>query len=310
MNKDGDDAIAAGGIDATVGVVGTPIFPAASSTAEALGLLSFVSSSLHFTDYMQGKTFDVHVTTTAATTPGDYTYSIGVTGGVNGYGWGVTQANLTVTVTAPTTIDKTVPSVTIAMPASCPATYTFGQSVPIEVDAVEDMSPITAMSATINGDPFGTTSGLGTMNASVSGTLSPSTIGAYVLAATATSAGGSGTAGPCEIDVNYNFTWLPPISLGKTSKGGSTMPIKFSITDADGNFVTDESVHVVVIEGATQVFSAFFGQGASNVRISETDMQYIVNFQTASGTHSYDVSVYFAGVGGQILQGTKTFMTR
>jgi len=223
---------------------------------------------------------------------------------------GPQQGNLTVTVTAPSTTDTTAPSVTIAMPASCPTTYTFGQSVLIEVDAVEDMSSITAMSATINGDAFGTTSALGTMNASVSGTLTPSTIGAYVLSATATSAGGTGTAGPCEVDVNYNFMWLPPISLGKTSKGGSTMPIKFTISDNDGNFITDESVEVVVKEGANTLLDAFFGQGSSNVRISQTDMQYIVNFQAASGTHNYDVSVYFAGVGGQVLQGTKTFMTR
>lgn len=108
----------------------------------------------------------------------------------------------------------------------------------MRLDAV---SVITAMSATINGDAFGTTSGHGTNSASVTGTLTPSTIGTYTLAASATSAGGTGTAGRCDIVVNYNFNWLPPISLGKISKGGSTMPIKFTISDADGNFVTDTS---------------------------------------------------------------------
>jgi hypothetical protein len=104
--------------------------------------------------------------------------------------------------------------------------------------------------------------------------------------------------------------WLPPISLGKTSKGGSTMPIKFTISDFNGNFITDTSVEVVVKEGATTLMDAFYGTGASNVRISETDTQYIVNFQTASGAHSYNVFVYFAGVGGQVLQGTTSFSTR
>ena len=88
------------------------------------------------------------------------------------------------------------------------------------------------------------------------------------------------------------------------------MPIKFTISDADGNFVTDTSVEVVVKEGATTRMDAFYGTGASNVRISETDMQYIVNFQTASGVHTYDVFVYFAGVGGQVLQGSISFTTR
>jgi len=87
LNHNGDDALAAGGIDATVGVVGTPTFPSGSSASEALGLVSFVPSSLHFSDYMQGKTFDVDVNVLAGTTPGDYTYFIGVTGGVNSYGW-------------------------------------------------------------------------------------------------------------------------------------------------------------------------------------------------------------------------------
>ena len=310
LNSTGLDALAGTGIDLTVGLVGTPTFPAGSSEAEALGLLSFVPTSLHFTALSQDQMFDVNVAATAATTPGDYTYLIGGTGGVSGYGWGVNAGMLTVSVSEPSVTDTTPPVLTIASPSTCPATYTFGASVPIEVNAVDAESVITAMSATINGDAFGTTSGLGTNSASVTGTLTPSTIGTYPLAASATSAGGTGTAGPCDIVVNYNFNWLPPISLGKISKGGSTMPIKFTISDADGNFVTDTSVEVVVKEGATTRMAAFYGTGASNVRISETDMQYIVNFQTASGVHTYDVFVYFAGVGGQVLQGSISFTTR
>lgn len=308
LNPAGDAALAAGGIDLTV-VADVSTFPVGSSAAEAAGLLSGVPTVLHFTALSQPKTFLLTATAVAGTTVGDYTYSIhGLSPG--GYGWGLSSAMLTVTVAEPSGGDTTPPDVTIASPASCPAAYTFGQDVPIQVDAVDAESVITAMSATINGDAFGTTSGLGTNSASVTGTLTPSTIGTYTLAATATSAGGTGTAGPCDINVSYDFTWLPPISLGKTSKGGSTMPIKFSIRDADGNFVTDESVHVVVKLGATEVFSAFFGQGASNVRISETDEQYIVNFQTASGIHIYTVEVYFVGVGGEVLAGTINFSTK
>jgi hypothetical protein len=310
LNDSGLDALAGAGIDLDVGVVGTPTFPVGSSEVEALGLLTFVSSPLHFTALMQDNAFDVGVAATAATTPGDYTYNIGGTGGVSGYGWGVTAGMLTVSVSEPSVTDTTPPVLTIASPATCPATYTFGASVPIEVDATDAESVITAVSATTNGDAFGTTTGLGTNSASVTGMLTPNMIGTYTLAASATSAGGEGTAGPCDLVFNYNFSWLPPISLGKISKGGSTMPVKFTISDADGNFVTDESVHVVVKEGATQVFSAFFGEGASNVRISQTDMQYIVNLQTASGAHSYDVFVYFNGAGGEVLQGTKSFSTR
>ena len=104
--------------------------------------------------------------------------------------------------------------------------------------------------------------------------------------------------------------WLPAISLQKTSKRGSTMPIKFTISGVNG-FVADQSVEVVVKEGATQLMHAFYGAGASNVRISETDMQYTVNFQTASGAHTYTVYVYFDDLNGDPLQqATSSFTTR
>ena len=218
------------------------------------------------------------------------------------------RGNLTVRVSAPSNTDNTPPVVTYA--SGCPNSYTFGQLVSIEIDANDAESFVTTFSATLNGDPFGSATGLGTNSASIIQSLTPSLIGTYDLSATATSAGGTSDPATCEFTVSYNFTWLPPISLGKTSKGGSTMPIKFSISDFEGNFVTDTSVEVVVKEGATTLMDAFYGTGASNVRISETDMQYIVNFQTASGVHHYDVSVYFAGVGGQVLQGTTTFSTK
>jgi hypothetical protein len=145
---------------------------------------------------------------------------------------------------------------------------------------------------------------------SASGSLTPSVIGTYTLHATATSDGGVGDATRAFV-VNYNPAWLPPISLGKTSRGGSTVPIKFTISDANTNFVTDESVEVVVKEGGVTRLNAFFGDGSSSVRISPTDMQYIVNFQTASGAHTYDVFVYFNDMNGLPFQQLNTsFGTR
>jgi hypothetical protein len=312
LNNAGDTQLANGGINLTVSA--TPLtWPSGSSSTQAAGLLSGPGvppalAVLNFTAVSQDRSFLLTVTTTAGTIPGDYTYDIGGAS-PGGYGWGVTTAMLTVQVAEPTVSDTTPPAVTFASPATCPATYTFGQSVSININAVEDMSPITAFTATINGDAFGSATGIGTQSANINGTFTPSMIGTYTVAASATSVGGTGNAS-CDLNVNYDLTWLPPISLGKTSKGGSTMPIKFAIRDASGEFVTDDSVHVIVKEGATEVFSAFFGEGASNVRISETDEQYIVNFQTASGVHNYDVLAYFDGVGGEVLQGTKTFSTR
>ena len=55
-------------------------WPGGSSEAQALALLSFNPLFLHVTDLSQDNTFDVNVTTTATTTPGDYTYTIGGSG--------------------------------------------------------------------------------------------------------------------------------------------------------------------------------------------------------------------------------------
>jgi hypothetical protein len=105
----------------------------------------------------------VTVTATASTTPGDYSYALHARGpDVNGYGWGINNSTLNMSVTAPTNTDTTPPVVTITSPANDGDVYTFGSPVSIAFNAVEDMSPITDVSATINGNAFtlSTTSGL------------------------------------------------------------------------------------------------------------------------------------------------------
>jgi hypothetical protein len=150
---------------------------------------------------------------------------------------------------------------------------------------------------------------LGTNNVSATGIFMAGGIGAYTLMASATSEGGTGDA-TADFTVNYVTGWLPPLSLGKTSKGGSDVPIKFTARDCNNEFVHDESVTVVVYEvtaeGDVARLGGVFGDGASFIRIDDVAGQYIINFKTASGAHNYRVDVLF----NDFLQASKQFSVR
>lgn len=190
----------------------------------------------------------------------------------------------------------------VTSPAGNPS-IAFGgcTAVNIAFTATDAESVITAVSADVNGKMVNLTTieGLGTNSVNASGTYTPGSddpIGTYTVTAHATSAGGTGD-GTATFNVNYIISFLPPLSLGKTNKGGSTVPIKFTARDCNGGFVHDESVKVVVQEITNGVdveqLSGVFGEGASFVRIDDEVSQYIINFQTSSGAHNYRVDVFF-----------------
>jgi len=67
---------------------------------------------------------------------------------------------------------------------------------------------------------------------------------------------------------SYSIEWLKPISLGKPFQAGSTIKIKFSVLDSNGDFKHDETVKVAVTDsGGNEVFTAVYGEGADPVRI-------------------------------------------
>jgi hypothetical protein len=216
--------------------------------------------------------------------------------------------------------DTTPPVVNITEPGDG-SSKTFcsgGTTVSIAFEAVEDASPITALEANVNGESVAlATSGIGTESASATGSYNVMSIGTFTLTASATSVGGTGDA-TADFNVNYNSSWLPPLSLGKTSKGGSTIPIKFTVRDCDGGFIHDESVKVVVYEvlhnSEPISLEGVYGEGSSAVRIDDVAGQYIINFETAPGAHNYRADVFFSGIKDNvpdwILQGSKQFSVR
>lgn len=77
--------------------------------------------------------------------------------------------------------------------------------------------------------------------------------------------------------------WKPPISLGKyTGLLGSTVPIKFTITDTSGNFIVDTGVIVDVYDpNGILVSHSVYGSGGDAVRIMETETLYVTNLHTS-----------------------------
>lgn len=77
--------------------------------------------------------------------------------------------------------------------------------------------------------------------------------------------------------------WMPPITLDNyLGLLGSTVPIKFTITDASGNFILDTGVIVDVYDpNGILVFQSVYGSGSDAVRIQEPEMLYVTNFHTS-----------------------------
>jgi hypothetical protein len=191
-----------------------------------------------------------------------------------------------------------------------------GTPVDIAFEATDAESLISSVSADVNGNAVTlSTSGLNANSVDATGTYTAGAIGSYTVNAHATSEGGEGHAS-ATFSVNYNLMWLPPLSLGKSNqKGGSTVPIKFTTRDCSGAFVHDGSVKVVVYEvtgtGDVEALTGYFGEGADFVRIDDQAGQYIINFQTASGVHTYRAEVYFNDFNGDpFKQGQLTFSVR
>jgi hypothetical protein len=307
--------------DVTTSVDITPTsWPLGSSSAEAAALVSLDTSSITFTAANEGHDVTVSVSVSSSNTPGSYSYTIVSHKPTRlGGGWGNGSATLNVVVDAPVVgVDTTPPSVTITKPTA-DQSFTFctsGTPIDVAFNAQDGESAISAADADVNTMPvlLSTLTGIGTGDVDASGTYTANSLGGYTLTARATSLGGTGDATQ-NFSVNFNLSFLPPLSLGKTAKGGSTVPVKFTARDCNGTFVHDESVKVEVVEvgggGDPIKLSGLFGEGASSVRIDDEAGQYIINFQTAAGQHNYKVVVYFNDFNNTPFeQGSKTFSVR
>lgn len=315
-------------VDVNVQVVDGNYDPAAAD------YVSVSPSQLTFYGNGDQQTVTVTVAVPGGALIGDYQYQLkthkAVPSGplpVGGYGHGPGSIlYLSVPDPTPAPVDDTPPVVTISAPlAGAQLTYcTAGTPLSIAfagLEAGEAGSVVSGMAADVNGFPVSLlTSGLGTTSASATanGTLLAG-IGTFTITASATNSFALTGTASADVTVAYTLGWLPPLALGKTGNGGSTVPIKFTVRDCNSAFVHDESVTVVVYETSAieqpERLRGVYGEGASSVRIDDVSGQYIINFPTTKGAKTYRVDVYFGGwANGQtnqyLKQGSTTFSTR
>jgi hypothetical protein len=108
----------------------------------------------------------------------------------------------------------------------------------------------------------------------------------------------------CEMYSGCDFglkEWLPPISLEEEFglQQGATLPLKFDVTDCDGDFYSDNEIKVKVINESTSFYKEYnaSGEGDDFVRINETESYYILNIHTNQlnmSLGSYDIYVDFS----------------
>src|SRR5262249_35596448 len=125
---------------------------------------------------------------------------------------------------------------------------------------------------------------------------STSIVGSYpitpgTLAATGNYTIGSFTNGTLFVNYNIGSGFLDPISLNRAFKQGSTIPIKWQVTDASGNPITNlGAIASLTVSGPTPA-TLYSGNNNSsgNTVLSNDGSQYIYNWQTkglALGTYT------------------------
>lgn len=251
------------------------------------------------------------------TTPGNYSLVFTAS---NAYG----QAT---PVTVPFTVKGVIPapSVTILTPvagtvynrvAGDPATV-----VNYSFQGGTTFGTITAVTVKLNGTVITPAlSGLNTAAVSGSGSVNFTSAGAHTITVTLSNGSGSATASThftvaqTQPPLCRDLTWLTPISLNKTIEGGSTMPIKFTLT-CRGDFVRDTNVVISIYEvfsnGSTSAATLYpYGTGSPNPPdYAITGNKYHLNFATAKGKHRYQIDVYTIVNGTAQLLGSKILNT-
>jgi hypothetical protein len=249
-----------------------------------------------------------------------------------GTGVGSADTTFTLTVSEPVAVDTLPPDVTINSPAdnssfSLNSTLNFDCSA---TDPYEDGAGtgVQSMTGTItaclgafsqdlsltNDPPLPVDAGT-TTDATATETLG--NVGSFTVTCTATDGASHTGQDQKSFTVGVGtITALPPISVvGKLFKSGSTVPIKWQITDANGNFLPPfGSISIVVTKPDSSTYTAVAGSGDANIRweldADGNATQYITNFSDTSDLGSYTVNVYVNDVcGTSTKQGSFSFTT-
>ncbi len=180
-------------------------------------------------------------------------------------------------------VDTTPPSINVTNPGS----GIYNCSVAIAFSAIDTASSVASVSATLNG-----------VAVSDGQILALTKLGLNTLSITATDSAGNSSTQTVTFSVTYNFIgFLDPINSDGSSifKVGSTVPIKYQLTDCNGVAVTTASGALVVFKITDAVIGTVQEVSVDSSGVSNTDNlfrysepNYIYNF----GTKAYSQGTY------------------
>lgn len=172
-------------------------------------------------------------------------------------------------------LDKTPPVLT--MPVLAP-NYLLNSSLTFTFGATDALSSVANMQATFNGTPISS----GT-------TLTLTHLATNTFTLTATDVAGNTATQTATFAVVYNFIgFLPPIPNDGTGlfKLGSTVPVKFQLTDAKGTLISTAIAHLTIqmISGNTLLGTPIDATAPGNADVGDLfrfdGTQYIFNWST------------------------------
>ncbi|HZV06696.1 MAG TPA: Ig-like domain repeat protein [Gemmataceae bacterium] len=201
---------------------------------------------------------------------------------------GSTSSNLTQTVNQ----DGTTTSLTSSLNPSV-----SGQSVTFTA-TVSVVSPGAGTpSGTVTFEDGSTTLGTGTLSGGVATfTTSSLTVGSHTITAVysgdANDLASSGTVTQQVNSPTYSLKFLPPLSNGLAFALNRTIPIKFTLTDANGNPITSlsavTSLQIQQVDAnGNPIGSPFTPASTNNQGLQSTGGQYLYNWQTKGLSAGY-----------------------
>jgi len=190
-------------------------------------------------------------------------------------GTAIDKAGNTASATRTISLDKTPPVLT--MPALA-ASYLLNSTLTLNFGASDALSGMATMQATLNGAPVANGS-----------TVTLTHLATNTFTLTATDVAGNTSTQTATFAVVYNFIgFLPPIPNDGTGlfKLGSTVPVKFQLTDANGTVISTAVAHLTVqmISGNTLVGTPIDATASGNSDVGDlfrfSAPQYVFNWST------------------------------
>jgi hypothetical protein len=308
----------------------------ASATRSALlaALSSFATAPFQLTSPGSGssQTISFSFANSAAVPVGVYDVTVEIKPTTTGIGVGAASRSFSIEVEQPQAVDTLAPTVNIVAPVSGD-TIKLSDSLLVDFTAVDPPeggagTGVTAVRAAITSCAgsfsYNLTSALGVnptlpvaadITATATAAVTPWLyVGNFTLTAEADDDAGHTGSATATFTAGTNIAPLPPISVpNRQFNAGSTLPVKFTITDANGALLPPMDGLVVKITAPSGAIEQRVpGSGATNVRWDSDEYgnatQYITNYPIpAIGTYRVDVLVGDV-CGAPALQGSFTFV--